>query len=58
LHGFRLAIFPGPGCRVEIICPDAQQLKAIGKAADPAREAYAGMADSSKAAMATAAKSI
>ena len=58
LHGFRLAIFPGPGCRVEIICPDAQQLKAIGKAADPAREAYAGIADSSKAAMATAAKSI
>jgi signal transduction histidine kinase len=58
LHGFRLAIFPGPGCRVEIICPDAQQLKAIGKATDPAREAYAGIADSSKAAMATAAKSI
>jgi len=22
LHGFRLAILPGPGCRVEIICPD------------------------------------
>jgi signal transduction histidine kinase len=22
LHGFRLAISPGPGCRVEIICPD------------------------------------
>jgi signal transduction histidine kinase len=22
LHGFRLAIFPGPGCRVEIVCPD------------------------------------
>jgi signal transduction histidine kinase len=22
LHGFRLAIVPGPGCRVEIICPD------------------------------------
>jgi len=22
LHGFRLAIFPGPGCRVEIACPD------------------------------------
>jgi signal transduction histidine kinase len=22
LHGFRLAIHPGPGCRVEIICPD------------------------------------
>ena len=21
LHGFRLAISPGPGCRVEIICP-------------------------------------
>ena len=25
LHGFRLAIFPGPGGRVEISCPDAQQ---------------------------------
>jgi signal transduction histidine kinase len=22
LHGFRLVIFPGPGCRVEIACPD------------------------------------
>jgi signal transduction histidine kinase len=22
LHGFRLAIVPGPGCRVEIACPD------------------------------------
>lgn len=22
LHGFRLTIFPGPGCRVEIVCPD------------------------------------
>jgi signal transduction histidine kinase len=22
LHGFRLAIHPGPGCRVEIVCPD------------------------------------
>jgi signal transduction histidine kinase len=22
LHGFRLAIFPAPGCRVEIACPD------------------------------------
>jgi len=22
LHGFRLAIFPDPGCRVEIACPD------------------------------------
>jgi signal transduction histidine kinase len=22
LHGFRLAIIPGPGCRVEIACPD------------------------------------
>jgi signal transduction histidine kinase len=22
LHGFRLAILPGPGCRVEIACPD------------------------------------
>ncbi len=24
LHGFRLAIYPGPGDRVEIICPDRQ----------------------------------
>jgi signal transduction histidine kinase len=22
LHGFRLAIFPGAGCRIEIVCPD------------------------------------
>jgi signal transduction histidine kinase len=22
LHGFRMAIFPGPGCRIEIVCPD------------------------------------
>ena len=25
LHGFRLAIHPGPGRRLEIICPDSQQ---------------------------------
>src|ERR1700754_993817 len=25
LHGFRLAIHPGPGGRLEIICPDSQQ---------------------------------
>jgi signal transduction histidine kinase len=24
LHGFRLTISPGPGCRVEIICPDRE----------------------------------
>jgi signal transduction histidine kinase len=24
LHGFRLSILSGPGCRVEIICPDRQ----------------------------------
>jgi signal transduction histidine kinase len=24
LHGFRLTIFSGPGCRVEIACPDRQ----------------------------------
>jgi signal transduction histidine kinase len=24
LHGFRLAIYPGSGCRVEIICPDRE----------------------------------
>jgi signal transduction histidine kinase len=27
LHGFRLAIHPGPGCRVEIICPDREGVK-------------------------------
>ena len=27
LHGFRLAIHPGPGCRVEIICPDREEAK-------------------------------
>jgi signal transduction histidine kinase len=25
LHGFRLAIHPGSGCRMEIICPDPQE---------------------------------
>jgi len=27
LHGFRLAIRPGPGCRMEIICPDREGVK-------------------------------
>jgi len=27
LHGFRLAIHPGPGCRVEIVCPDREAAK-------------------------------
>src|SRR6202158_2016250 len=27
LHGFRLAIHPGPGCQVEIICPDREEVK-------------------------------
>ena len=35
LHGFRLAIHAGPGCRVEIICADRQdengQLARLGK---------------------------
>ena len=26
LHGFRLSILSGPGCRVEIICPDRSEL--------------------------------
>jgi hypothetical protein len=26
LHGFRLSILSGPGCRVEIICPDRGEL--------------------------------
>jgi signal transduction histidine kinase len=25
LHGFRLTIFSGPGCRVEIVCPDGPE---------------------------------
>ena len=58
LHGFHLAIFPGRGCRVEIICPDAQELKVSAKDPEPAREPYAAMADSPKAAMLAAAKSI
>jgi signal transduction histidine kinase len=32
LHGFRLTIFPGPGCRVEIVCPDHKN----NEGADPA----------------------
>ncbi len=35
LHGFRLAIHPGPGCRVEIICLDRNGVK------QPARSAKA-----------------
>src|SRR5882757_4813491 len=35
LHGFGLAIHPGPGCRVEIICPDRNGVK------QPARSAKA-----------------
>ena len=35
LHGFRLAIHPGPGCRVEIICPDRERAK---QPAPPAKE--------------------
>jgi signal transduction histidine kinase len=58
LHGFRLAIFPGPGCRVEIICPDPQELKAGGQDTHSAREPYVAIADSSKAAMVTTAESI
>ena len=58
LHGFRLTILPGPGCRVEIVCPDAQELKASGKGIDATRDRCAGIAGSSKAAMLTAAKSI
>ena len=58
LHGFRLTIVPGPGCRVEIVCPDAQELKASGTGTHAVRGHYAEIADSSKAAMLTAAKSI
>jgi signal transduction histidine kinase len=35
LHGFRLAIFSGPGCRVEIVCParedGVKELPRLGK---------------------------
>jgi signal transduction histidine kinase len=33
LHGFRLAIHPGPGCRVEIICPDSEEARQPARAA-------------------------
>jgi signal transduction histidine kinase len=33
LHGFRLAIHPGPGCRVEIICPDREGVKRPARSA-------------------------
>jgi signal transduction histidine kinase len=33
LHGFRLAIHPGPGCRVEIICPDREGAKRLARPA-------------------------
>ena len=58
LHGFRLMIFSGPGCRVEIICPDAQELEVSGTDKPSAREPYAGIAHSPKAAMVATAKSI
>jgi signal transduction histidine kinase len=32
LHGFRLAIHPGAGCRVEIICPDREGVKQPARA--------------------------
>lgn len=36
LHGFRLAIHPGPGGRLEIICPDRSQVKDFAAARDRA----------------------
>jgi signal transduction histidine kinase len=57
LHGFRLAVFPGPGCRVEIICPgELMMVSATDK--HSARESRDVMMHSPKAAMAAAAKSI
>ncbi|MEI9925472.1 MAG: ATP-binding protein [Bradyrhizobium sp.] len=35
LHGFRLKIFSGPGCRVEIICPDGPAWTQSGLAIAP-----------------------
>jgi len=31
LHGFRLTIFSGPGCRVEIVCPDGPAWTQVGQ---------------------------
>ncbi len=56
LHGFRLAIFPGPGCRVEIICPDEGVLGGTEKPSAP--EAPAAIAHSPRAAIVAAAKSV
>jgi signal transduction histidine kinase len=36
LHGFRLAIHPGPGGRLEIICPDRTQVKDVADGKDRA----------------------
>ena len=55
LHGFRLAIFPGPGCRVEIICPDEAVLGGTETRSAPG--ARAAIAHSPKAAIIAAAKS-
>ncbi|HEV7603276.1 MAG TPA: ATP-binding protein [Bradyrhizobium sp.] len=37
LHGFRLAIYPGPGGRLEIICPHRSQVKDLAGAEVQAR---------------------
>ena len=40
LHGFRLAIYPGPGGRVEIICPDHEDgIKELASSAKCGRPA-------------------
>ena len=56
LHGFRLAIFPGPGCRVEIICPD--ELMVSGTDRHSARESRDGITHGPITAVVAAAKSI
>lgn len=58
LHSFRLMVFSGRGCRVEIICPDPQGLEIGGADKHSAREPYAGITHSSKAAVVATAKSI
>ena len=42
LHGFRLAIFSGRGCRVEIVCPDGDRVEGVsGQTSNPTRESEA-----------------
>jgi signal transduction histidine kinase len=38
LHGFRLTIFSGPGCRVEIVCPDGPTWTPVGQTTSTRQE--------------------